>query len=161
MRGLTRSMMRLIIPPLPAASRPSKMITMRALVALTQSWSLTNSTCSLKISASYFCLPIFGWLLTPPDLCLFLDCLPIVRPVCFDLPLAQGNRCATWQNHEVGLQRCWIFMCLRSIDFSYLRHSRQRYSDGRWADAIGAGVSCRRASPFRLRLLTVHEIAGQ
>ena len=65
MRGLTRSMRRLIIPPLPAASRPSKMITMRALVALTQSWSLTSSTCSLKISASYSLLPIFGCPLMP------------------------------------------------------------------------------------------------
>src|SRR5579864_9100821 len=79
MRGLTRSMMRLIIPPLPAASRPSKMITMRASVVLTQSWSLTSSTCSLKISASYSFLPIFDWPSTPelcvlpssPDFCFF------------------------------------------------------------------------------------------
>src|SRR5579864_7241546 len=88
MRGLTRSIMRLIIPPLPAASRPSKMITMRALVALTQSCSLTSSTCSLKTSASYSFLPIFDWPFTPErlvslsslglDSLLFLDFLLIV-----------------------------------------------------------------------------------
>src|SRR5205085_2071323 len=77
MRGLTRSMMRLIIPPLPAASRPSKMITMRALVVLTHSWSLTSSICSLKISASYSLLPIFGWPLT-------LECLVSLSSVDFD-----------------------------------------------------------------------------
>src|SRR5271157_746571 len=77
MRGLTRSMRRLIMPPLPAASRPSKMITMRALVALTQSWSLTSSTCNLKISASYSFLPIFGWPLTP-------ECLVSLSSVDFD-----------------------------------------------------------------------------
>src|SRR5579864_4516889 len=82
MRGLTGSMMRLMMPPFPAASRPSKMITMRALVALTQSCSLTSSTCSLKISASYSFLPIFGWPLTPSsidfDFLSFVDFLLIV-----------------------------------------------------------------------------------
>src|SRR5579884_2101320 len=65
MRGLTRSMMRLIMPPLPAASRPSKMITMRAFVALTHSCSFTSSTCSLKSSTSYSLLAIFCLPSTP------------------------------------------------------------------------------------------------
>src|SRR5215203_2305322 len=44
-RGLTRSAMRLIVPPLPAASRPSNTMQILAPVALTHSWSLTNSSC--------------------------------------------------------------------------------------------------------------------
>ena len=42
--------MRLMVPPLPAASRPSNRITTRWPVALTQACSLSSSTCS-----AYFC----------------------------------------------------------------------------------------------------------
>ena len=52
-------MTRLIVPPLPAASRPSKTTTIRAPVALTHSCSLTSSVCSRNSSASYAALLIF------------------------------------------------------------------------------------------------------
>ena len=51
-RGLTRSVRRLIIPPLPAASRPSKMMTMRAPLAFTQACRWAISTCRRASSAS-------------------------------------------------------------------------------------------------------------
>src|ERR1700719_592172 len=52
-RGLTRSVMALIVPPLPAPSRPSKrMQTLRPLCT-THCWSLTNSTCNRVSSCSY------------------------------------------------------------------------------------------------------------
>jgi len=43
-------MKRLIVPPLPAASRPSNRMMTRAPVSFTQACSLSNSTCS-----RYFC----------------------------------------------------------------------------------------------------------
>jgi hypothetical protein len=49
-RGLRCSMKRLIVPPLPAASRPSKMITTRWPVSFTQACSFSSSTCR-----RYFC----------------------------------------------------------------------------------------------------------
>src|SRR5689334_9937618 len=52
-RGLTRSTIRLIVPPLPAVSRPSKTMHTLAPVALTHSCMATSSACSLRISASY------------------------------------------------------------------------------------------------------------
>ena len=52
--------MRLMIPPLPAASRPSKRMTILAPVAFTHSCSFTNSVCSLNISLSYSLLFIFA-----------------------------------------------------------------------------------------------------
>src|SRR5215469_3687966 len=59
MRGLTRSVIALIVPPLPAPSRPSKrMQTFRP--CTTHCWSLTNSTCRRASSCSYsfrFSLP--------------------------------------------------------------------------------------------------------
>src|SRR5215467_12777925 len=61
MRGLTRSVMALIVPPLPAPSRPSnRMQTLRP-SCTTHCWSLTNSTCSRASSCSYslrFSLPL-------------------------------------------------------------------------------------------------------
>jgi hypothetical protein len=56
-RGLTRSVSALIVPPLPAPSRPSK--TMQTLSPLwtTHSWSLTSSTCSFFSAFSYSLLP--------------------------------------------------------------------------------------------------------
>src|SRR6187401_3507977 len=52
-RGLTRSVIALIVPPLPAPSRPSKTMQTFAPVWATQSWSLTSSTCSLRSALSY------------------------------------------------------------------------------------------------------------
>src|SRR5688572_28952640 len=52
-RGLTRSVMALIVPPLPAPSRPSKMTQTLRPLCLTHSCSLTSSTCSFFSSFSY------------------------------------------------------------------------------------------------------------
>src|SRR5215208_7542221 len=52
-RGFIASWMRLIAPPLPAASRPSNTTTTRSPSSLMYSWSLTNSSWSLASSASY------------------------------------------------------------------------------------------------------------
>jgi hypothetical protein len=43
---------RLIVPPLPAASRPSNTITTRSPLSLTQYWALTSSTWSARSSRS-------------------------------------------------------------------------------------------------------------
>ena len=47
-RGLRVSVMRLMAPPLPAASRPSKITTTRRPRARMYSWSLTSSTWSRR-----------------------------------------------------------------------------------------------------------------
>src|SRR5262249_8411863 len=52
-RGLTRSVIALMVPPLPAASRPSKTTTTLKPFSLTQSWSLHNSTCRARSDFSY------------------------------------------------------------------------------------------------------------
>ena len=44
-RGFVRSTIRLIVPPLPAASRPSKITQSLRPSWRTQSWSLTSSRC--------------------------------------------------------------------------------------------------------------------
>src|SRR5262245_55681199 len=54
MRGLTRSVRALIVPPLPAASRPSKMTITRSPFSLIQSCSVHNSIWSLRSAFSYF-----------------------------------------------------------------------------------------------------------
>jgi hypothetical protein len=46
MRGLRYSVTRLIVEPLPAASRPSKITTIRAPDARVHSWTFTSSACS-------------------------------------------------------------------------------------------------------------------
>ena len=51
-RGLRYCMMRLIAPPLPAASRPSKITSTRAPVAVTHCCISTSSICSRSSSAS-------------------------------------------------------------------------------------------------------------
>jgi len=53
-RGLTRSVMARIVPPFPAASRPSKTMITRRPLCFTQAWSLHNSACSLRNAFSYF-----------------------------------------------------------------------------------------------------------
>src|SRR5579862_5525063 len=52
-RGLTRSVMALMVPPLPAASRPSNTTTTRSPSRLTQSCKAHSSTCSLRSAFSY------------------------------------------------------------------------------------------------------------
>ena len=59
-RGLTRSVIRLIVPPLPAVSRPSNTMQILAPVAFTHSCIATSSPWSLRISASYSLRFIFG-----------------------------------------------------------------------------------------------------
>jgi len=59
-RGLTRSVMRLITPPLPAVSRPSNTTTILAPVAFTHSCRETSSTCSWRICSSYSLVLIFA-----------------------------------------------------------------------------------------------------
>ena len=51
-RALRRSMIRLMVPPLPAVSRPSKMTTTRSPSWITHSCRRTSSTCSRSSSAS-------------------------------------------------------------------------------------------------------------
>src|SRR4029453_11543761 len=53
-RGLTRSVIALMRPPLPAASRPSKTIATRRPLALTQSCTAHNFACRRTSSFSYF-----------------------------------------------------------------------------------------------------------
>src|SRR6266481_4757285 len=63
MRGLTRSVMALIVPPLPAPSRPSKIMQTLRPLCTTHCWSLTNSTCKRVSSRSYsflFSLPLLS-----------------------------------------------------------------------------------------------------
>ena len=55
-RGLRYSVTRLIAPPLPAASRPSKITTILAPSARTHSCIFTSSPCRRNSSASYRCL---------------------------------------------------------------------------------------------------------
>ncbi len=57
-RGLRYWVMVLMVPPLPAASRPSKMTTSRTPLSFTHSCTLTNSACSRYTSAAYAFLPI-------------------------------------------------------------------------------------------------------
>ena len=58
-RGLTRSTMRLIVPPLPAVSRPSNTMQILAPVDFTHSCRATSSPCSGASSASYSLRRIF------------------------------------------------------------------------------------------------------
>src|SRR5262249_6224030 len=53
-RGLTRSVSALMVPPLPAASRPSKTMMARSPLCFTHAWSLHNSSWSLRNSFMYF-----------------------------------------------------------------------------------------------------------
>src|SRR6516162_7634883 len=53
-RGLTRSVIALMVPPLPAASRPSNTTITRRPVRTTHCWSLHNSIWSFCNSFSYF-----------------------------------------------------------------------------------------------------------
>ena len=59
-RGLVRSVIRRIVPPLPAESSPSNTMQTLAPVALTHSCMATSSPCSRRISFSYSFLFILG-----------------------------------------------------------------------------------------------------
>src|SRR5262245_43647641 len=52
-RGLTRSVIALMVPPFPAPSRPSKRLQTLPPLAFTHPCSLTSSTSSLRISRSW------------------------------------------------------------------------------------------------------------
>src|SRR5215468_4237768 len=52
-RGLTRSVIARIVPPLPAPSRPSNTTIARSPLCLTHSWSLQSSACRRRSSPSY------------------------------------------------------------------------------------------------------------
>src|ERR1700728_959012 len=84
---------RLIVPPLPAASRPSKMITIRAPAVRIHSWTLTSSPCSRYSSALYAFLGSFSGSVSDdagggcagddlrdlPDLAVSCSCLAIAQ----------------------------------------------------------------------------------
>src|SRR5215468_750891 len=53
-RGLTRSVIALMVPPLPAASRPSKTMIARRPLCLIHACSLHSSSWSLRNSFAYF-----------------------------------------------------------------------------------------------------------
>src|SRR6266511_645869 len=57
-RGFRLSVIRLMVPPLPAASRPSNSTTTRSPACLVHSWSLTSSTWSPASSRAYSFPPI-------------------------------------------------------------------------------------------------------
>ena len=59
-RGFRCSVKRLIVPPLPAASRPSKMITIFCPLDFTQFCSLTSSIWSGRLRYSYSARVIFS-----------------------------------------------------------------------------------------------------
>ena len=59
-RGLTRSVIRLIVPPFPAVSRPSNTMQILAPVSLTHSCRATSSPCSTRICRSYSLRFIFS-----------------------------------------------------------------------------------------------------
>ncbi len=59
-RGLVRSVIRRMVPPLPAESRPSNTMQTLAPAALTHSCMATNSPCRRRISFSYSFLVICG-----------------------------------------------------------------------------------------------------
>src|SRR2546429_5490128 len=59
-RGLTRSVIRLIVPPFPAVSRPSNTTQILAPDALTHSCMATSSPCRILIWRSYSLRFIFG-----------------------------------------------------------------------------------------------------
>src|SRR5579862_3085739 len=58
-RGLTRSVIALMVPPLPAPSRPSNTRMMRKPLCLTHSCKRQSSTCSLRSSWRYSLFFIF------------------------------------------------------------------------------------------------------
>src|SRR5215472_10168359 len=61
-RGLTRSVMAFIVPPLPAASRPSKIMIARRPLYFTHSCSLQSSPWSLRNSLVYlFVFILLSW----------------------------------------------------------------------------------------------------
>ena len=59
-RGLTRSVIRLIVPPFPAVSRPSNTMQILAPDSFTHSCIATSSPCSTRICRSYSLRFSFG-----------------------------------------------------------------------------------------------------
>src|SRR5262245_8764669 len=97
-RGLTRSVMALMVPPFPAASRPSKTMMTFAPFALTHSCSTQSSACSLSSSFAYalpesFSLPSFFSLPLSFDMALVLVLVSGLRlPAAAEGPVKLGTR---------------------------------------------------------------------
>src|SRR5262245_27504890 len=85
-RGLTRSVIALIVPPLPAPSRPSKTTQTLSPLWRTHCWSLTSSTWSFSSSSSYFLRLSF----LPGSSGVSIDRLPD-RFFTFGLPLSTSS----------------------------------------------------------------------
>src|SRR5215469_7472211 len=71
-RGLTRSVIALIVPPFPAPSRPSNTTMTRSPFCFTHSWSSQSPTWSLSSSLSYSLRPIFVSAGTMEFFCFFI-----------------------------------------------------------------------------------------
>src|SRR5215469_7223003 len=82
-RGLTRSVIRLIVPPFPAVSRPSNTMQTMAPVDLTDSCMATSSPCMSLISRSYSLRFILGRGLAPAALSLRCFCLSFFLAMSF------------------------------------------------------------------------------
>src|SRR5688572_29327012 len=99
-RGLTRSVIALIVPPLPAPSRPSKTTQTLRPLCFTHSWSLTSSTWSRSSSLPYslfFSLPFER---CPTAVAFFLTGFPFLqKPHTTDAKAtAHANRLFAHQN---------------------------------------------------------------
>src|SRR6516225_5655931 len=88
-RGLTRSVIRLIVPPFPAVSRPSNTTQILAPVALTHSCMATRSLCRTRISCSYSLRFILAGGLRGSSCSECCFCLFFLA-----IPLASGERAA-------------------------------------------------------------------
>src|SRR5277367_6023750 len=81
------SVMRLMAPPLPAASRPSKRATTRKPRCLTHAESFTSSTWRFRSSSSYFAFLRFFFFFRTTSSVGFAACLPLVAPALAAAPL--------------------------------------------------------------------------
>src|SRR5215216_791694 len=88
MRGLRLSVIRLIVPPLPAASRPSKITTTLSPACLIHSWSLISSSWRRASSSSYG----FFFILVVDD-----SSASMASRGLADLSLAMGTSSRTWR----------------------------------------------------------------
>src|SRR4051794_13894455 len=99
-RGLTRSVMRLIVPPFPAVSRPSKTMQTLAPERLTHSCMATSSPWSRSSSASYSLRPSLAE--GSPDDAAFLSPLsPLSRFFDMGQPLRRRGPAASPPRHEI------------------------------------------------------------
>src|SRR5690606_26527735 len=102
MRGFMFSVIRLITPPLPAASRPSKMTTILSPCCLTHSCSLTSSICSLPSSSRYSLFDILVLVFSFSFTSLPLPDFPILRLHWFRLPGSGAFRRIAFRSHRAS-----------------------------------------------------------